>query len=259
MTDPIQAWTAELSADPDSLVFLQLGEALRRRGLLDGALTVARGGTARYPDLAEAHDLLARIHSDRGEGDAAFDAWTTALRLQPEMVGPLKGLGFLCYRMGDYPRALRQLEAAAALAPGDPTLSVAIARVRSRLDEDAPSRSGDPFADAEGWQGTTLLLDARGRRLAGTMLDPAGQEVGDAFAARLAGVSREATRATLLLDLGHWQAIYVEGASAQLVLIEPAEDTLLVVRRPADTPAGRLPLVAGRAGVLARKWLERMA
>lgn len=259
MTDPIEAWTAELSADPDSLVFLQLGEALRRRRLLDGALTVARGGVQRYPDLAEAHDLLARILSDRGEGDAAFDAWTNALRLQPEMVGPLKGIGFLCYRMGDFVHALRQLEAAAALAPDDPSLTVAISRVRTRLEEQSTGLPADPFDGTEGWHGITMLLDSRGRRLAGSLLAPNGEDRSDAIAARLAGVSREASRAAVLLDLGYWQAIQVEGQSAQLVLTEPAKDVVLVIQRPADTPPGRLPLIADRAGALARRWLERMA
>jgi len=259
VTDPIAAWTAELSADPDSLVFLQLGEALRRRRLLDGALAVAKGGVQRYPDLAEAHDLLARVLSDRGEGDAAFDAWTTALRLQPEMVGPLKGLGFLCYRMGDFVRALRQLEAAAALAPDDPSLAVAIPRVRARLEQQATGMPADPFEGTEGWHGTTMLLDARGRRLAGSLLAPDGEDHSDAIAARLAGVSREANRAAVLLDLGYWHAIQVEGRSAQLVLTEPAKEVVLVIQRPADTPPGRLPLIADRAGALARRWLERMA
>lgn len=258
MTDPIETWTAELSADPDSLVFLQLGEALRRRRLLDGALAVARGGVQRYPDLADAHDLLARVLSDRGEGDAAFDAWTTALRLQPEMVGPLKGIGFLCYRMGDFVRALRQLEAAAALTPDDPALAVAIARVRTRLEEQASGLPADPFVGTEGWHGATMLLDARGRRLAGSMLAPDGDDRSDAIAARLAGVSREASRAAVLLDLGYWQSIQVEGSSAQLVLTEPAKETVLVIQRPPDTPSGRLPLIADRAGALARRWLERM-
>ena len=258
MTDPIEAWTAELSADPDSMVFLPLGEALRRRRLLDGALAVARGGVQRYPELADAHDLLARVLSDRGEGDAAFDAWTTALRLQPEMVGPLKGIGFLCYRMGEFGRALRQLEAAAALAPDDPSLAVAIQRVRARVEQEALGVPADPFEGTEGWHGVTMLLDSRGRRLAGSLLAPDGEDRSDAIAARLAGVSREASRAAVLLDLGYWQAIQVEGSSAQMVLTEPAKDVVLVIQRPADTPSGRLPLVADRAGALARRWLERV-
>ena len=44
MSDDIRGMTAELAADPDSLVFLELGEALRRRGQPDAAFKVARTG-----------------------------------------------------------------------------------------------------------------------------------------------------------------------------------------------------------------------
>ena len=37
MTDDIRALTARLAEEPTSLVFLELGEALRRRGQLDAA------------------------------------------------------------------------------------------------------------------------------------------------------------------------------------------------------------------------------
>jgi len=259
VTDQIQEWTAEISADPDSLAFLPLAEALRRRGHLDSALAVARHGVARYPDLAEAHDLLGRIHSDRGEGDAAFDAWTMSLRLEPEAVGPLKGLGFLSFRMGDLPRSLRQLEAAATLAPGDPTLSIAIARVREQMRAAPEAPPPDPYIGREGWDGTTMLVDHRGRRLAGTLRRKDGVDASDEVAAQLAGVSREASRAAVILDLGHWQALYLEGPSALFVLTEPTDETLLVIGRGPDTPPGRLPLIADRATALARRWLERLA
>ena len=81
--ETIQALTAQLARDPGSLVFLPLAEALRRRGQLDAALTVANAGAARYPEMAGAYDLIARIQSDRGEGDLAFDAWTTVLGSTP--------------------------------------------------------------------------------------------------------------------------------------------------------------------------------
>jgi hypothetical protein len=58
MPDDIRAMTAELAADPASLVFLDLAEALRRRGQLDAAQKVTRTGLARYPELAAAHDPL---------------------------------------------------------------------------------------------------------------------------------------------------------------------------------------------------------
>ncbi|MFN2316824.1 MAG: roadblock/LC7 domain-containing protein [Gemmatimonadales bacterium] len=258
MTDDIQRWTTELSTDPDSLVFLELGEALRRRRHLDGALAVARSGVARYPQLAEAFDLLGRIESDRGEGDAAFDAWTTALRLQPRMVGPQKGMGFLFFRLGDLTRSLRHLEAAAAGAPGDPTLSVALARVRALLDEAPPEVKPDPYADADEWAGHAMLLDTRGRVLAGGLRAGLVTDPSEPVAAHLAGVGREAARTTELLGLGYWQRIVVEGMTSHLVVTEPAEGTLLVIRRGAETPPGRLARMADRADALARRWLEQI-
>lgn len=258
MTDDIQRWTTELSTDPDSLVFLELGEALRRRGHLDGALAVARSGVARYPQLAEAFDLLGRIESDRGEGDAAFDAWTTALRLQPRMVGPQKGMGFLFFRLGDLTRSLRHLEAAASLAPGDPTLSVALARVRAQLDAAPPAASVDPYAGADEWAGHAMLLDTRGRVLAGGLRAGLSVDPSEPVAAHLAGVGREATRTASLLGLGYWQRIVVEGVTSHLVVMEPAAETLLVIRRGAETPPGRLARLADRADALARRWLEQV-
>jgi hypothetical protein len=79
MTDDIRALTARLADEPASLAFLELAEALRRRGQLEAAYKVARGGVSRYPGLADAHDLIARVLSDQGELAGAFDAWSSAL------------------------------------------------------------------------------------------------------------------------------------------------------------------------------------
>ena len=66
------ALTQRLADEPSSLAFLDLGEALRRRGQLEAAYKVARGGLNRYPGLADAHDLMARILSDQGDFAGAF-------------------------------------------------------------------------------------------------------------------------------------------------------------------------------------------
>jgi len=83
VTDDIRTLTARVAEEPSSLAFLELGEALRRRGQLEAAHKVARGGLARYPALADAHDLVARILGDQGDLAGAFDAWVEALRLDP--------------------------------------------------------------------------------------------------------------------------------------------------------------------------------
>jgi tetratricopeptide (TPR) repeat protein len=262
IVDDIQALTGQLARDPSSLVFLPLAEALRRRGQLESALTVAEQGAARYPEMAGAYDLLAKIRSDRGEGDLAFDAWTTVLRLDPDHIGAHKGLSFLCFRAGDHARSLRYLERAVELAPADSALRTALARVREATGaktvpgfvEPAP----DPGRALEPEPGQALLVDREGRVLAGGVFDAAGAEAGDAVAAVLAGVSKEAERAARLLGLGPWRRIALEGGPAHFELRAPTGDTLLLVTRPREVPAGRLSLMAERASASARRWLEEL-
>jgi tetratricopeptide (TPR) repeat protein len=131
MADDIRGMTAELAADPDSLVFLDLAEALRRRGQLDAAYKVARTGLGRYPELARAHDLCGRIFCDRGESDQAFEAWVTALQLDAGLVSAHKGLGFLYYQAGDPASAETHLAYAAQADPDDAGTVAALERVRA--------------------------------------------------------------------------------------------------------------------------------
>jgi tetratricopeptide (TPR) repeat protein len=113
MADQIRQWSDELARDSSSLVFLQLGEALRRQGELDLALKIAIRGLERHPHHADAHDLLARISADRGDLERAFDEWDMVLRLVPTHVGAMKGLGFVCFQQGRHEEAERYLKQAA--------------------------------------------------------------------------------------------------------------------------------------------------
>ncbi|HEX9893547.1 MAG TPA: tetratricopeptide repeat protein [Gemmatimonadales bacterium] len=257
MTDDIPALTARLAAEPASLVFLDLGEALRRRGQLESALTVVSGGSQRYPLLADAHDLLARIHADRGAGDAAFDAWTEALRHDPRHLGALRGLAYLAYRAGDFARAERHLVAALAIVPDDANAFSALARVRERRQSELPPPAPVPAPSDEPIE--SVLVDAQGRRLSGTLSRRDGADGSDAVAAELVGVSREAARATRLLGLGNWRAVSIECAEVQFYIVPPTPETMMLARTESATPAGRLALFAERSAAAARRWLERTA
>src|SRR5262250_8437 len=147
MSDDIRGMTAELAADPDSLVFLDLGEALRRRGQLDAAYKVTRTGLVRYPQLARAHDLCARILSDRGEPDRAFEAWVTALQYDGGLVSAHKGLGFLYYQAGDLPSAEKHLGYAVQADPDDGGTQAALERVR--LQQAGAGESGQAQVEAQ--------------------------------------------------------------------------------------------------------------
>lgn len=268
MTDEIRTLTARLAEEPSSLAFLELAEALRRRGQLDAAYKVARGGLARYPALADAHDLMGRILGDQGDLAGSFDAWAEALRLDPMRIGALKGIAFLYFRAGDVPAALEHLRRAAEIDPDDQSIIQAMDRVRTSPapvspTEPAPAPAGSPptadsaavaVAHGNGDHGV-MLVDGNGLRLNGTLRSPSNEDVGDRVAAELAGVSKEASRTSRLLGLGTWQAIAVESPEGNLYLVAPTPDTLLLTVRDASLPMARLGLIAERAARDAREWL----
>ena len=300
MSDDIRTLSAEVAADPSSLVFLQLGEALRHAGRLDAAAKVAVQGLSRYPDLPEGHDLYARILVDQGDLEGAFDEWDMTLRVDSTHAGAHKGLGYLYFKADDLHSALRHLEAAAAQRVGDQYLTAAIARVRERMAEEkavdvvpAPdpvqaeaAKEGPPRpaeaaapAPAPAWDAPAsasvesppesvlnpleddglLLVDAVGLRLLGAMAAAGGPAVADRVAAELAGVSKEASRAVRLLQLGEWQSLALETSTANFFLVPPTPETLLLAMREPGVPMARVALGAARALNAARRWLERGA
>jgi Flp pilus assembly protein TadD len=201
VSDDIRTLTIRLTEEPTSLAFLELAEALRRRGQLDAACKVARGGLGRYPGLADAHDLMARILSDQGDLAGAFDAWADALRLDPMSTSALEGIAFLSFRAGDAGAAIDHLQRAAEADPDDRSIAQALARVRRESREMTPAAvpepepvasamlaeapaepprleppdSGSPFAGLEGGH-SLVLVDASGLRLAGSLPAPGGEE-----------------------------------------------------------------------------------
>jgi tetratricopeptide (TPR) repeat protein len=297
VSDDIRTLTARVADEPTSLAFLELAEALRRRGQLDAAGKVARGGLSRYPGLADAHDLLARILSDQGDLAGAFDAWADALRLDPMRTGALKGIAFLYFRAGDATAAIEHLQRAAEVDPDDISIAQALAKVRreSRTPPSAPAAEvvpedtpvptpapqvplelaepeprpvvtapprqsdepGSPFAALDGGH-AVVLVDANGLLLVGSLTTPAGTEAGERVAAELAGVSREVSRAARLLGLGLWQSITLECPDAHVVLVQPSGETVLLAAREPSLPIARVALLADRAAREAKRWLERV-
>jgi predicted regulator of Ras-like GTPase activity (Roadblock/LC7/MglB family) len=101
-----------------------------------------------------------------------------------------------------------------------------------------------------------LLVDANGLRLGGRLADQSTDPAGDRVAAQLAGVSREAARATRLLGLGTWHTISIESPDGHVVLTPASADTVVVAAREPSLPMARVALLADRAARSARGWLE---
>lgn len=270
MADDIRALSAQLAQDPQSLVFLRLGEVLRRKGQLDAALRVAMNGLERHPHLADAHDLYARVLTDQRDYERAFDEWDMAVRIAPNHTGALKGLAFLYFKVGDVAQAESHLEAARKVEPDDPSIDQAITMMRGGTSPPAPTAQPAPtppasqpldearvFAGLEGANEGLLLIDHAGRVLGGALRNPSGADVTDAVAAYLAGVSQEAARTAKLLGLGAWNGLSAEGHHGNVHLGHPTSEALLLVVRERGMPLGRLAILAQRATAMARRWLEK--
>jgi predicted regulator of Ras-like GTPase activity (Roadblock/LC7/MglB family) len=278
MSEDVKSLSAELARDPQSLVFLRLGEMLRQKRQFEAAVRVALHGLERHQHLADAHDLYARILADRHDYERAFDEWDMTLRIAPHHTGALKGLAFLYFKVGDLAQAESHLQDAHRVAPDDPSIAQAFAVIRGEAPtaDVAPSEpddwSGEPmpatdvvaplpetrvFAGLEGAQEGLLLLDAAGLVLGGALKTPDGGDVTEAVAAYLAGVSHEAARTAKLLGLGTWRGLSAEGQAGHVHVGQPTPDSMLLVVRDRSVPLGRLSLLAQRAAQAARRWLER--
>ncbi|MEP6589750.1 MAG: roadblock/LC7 domain-containing protein [Gemmatimonadota bacterium] len=248
MTDSIPT----LPSTTQGLAFLDLGERLRQRGQFEAAATVALAGLVRYPALADAHDLLARIRADQGHDAPAIAAWRAALECEAGHVGALKGLAFIAFRAQNFVTAEQYLETAASHAPHDATILAALDRVRSA----APAPAAETFRLDDPASGL-LLFDAQGMRLTGGIGPGSGERDADATAAEASGLAREADRATRFLRLGPWQQLVMESVDARVAVLALGAHATLLVRRSATTPPGRLLATSARAAELSRAWLEQ--
>lgn len=292
MSDEIRRLSDDLARDPSSLVFMPLADALRRAGQLDVALRVALRGLDRHPYLADAHDVLARIHADRGDLERASDEWEMALRLDPAHAQANLGLGFVDFRRGNLESAERRLSAVGE-PEQHPGVATALAHVRSartartssvvapaeptpptppvapppiptpavkEFPAPDPTRARHLFASAlDGTDQSALLMDADGLVLAGAYADPTGTDVAEVVAAELAGVSGEAERAMRHLGLGAWTSLLVEADDAVVAMTPAPLGSLLVVSVSRQTPVGLVRLLLDRALGRARDWLARVS
>ena len=226
--DDIRRGSDELAADPGSLAYAALAEALRQQGDLAGAERIARRGIERHPGHAPGLVVLARIAEGRGDRQAAGEWWERA------RLAEARGSATAMRRTSGGIRAVpRRPTPAAPLRPVSltPAMQPAHGAARPEIVR-------------------SLVADADGLLLASPM---ASDDLGvlEAMAAAVAGVGDDATRAARHLGLGAWRAIVLE-TSADTLAIAPASDGALTVLSVArQVPLGRtralLRLAAARA------------
>ena len=261
MSDSIRRLSEMLSRDQGSLVFVELGEELRRSGKIEAARTVAETGLARHPNLPDAHDLYARVLADLGHVERAKDEWDITVALDARHIGAHKGLAYIYYQGGEYDRALEHLESALAVDPSDRSIAQALYMVRQAQSSDHQRQArlvdgSDVFIGLDEHKGGVLLVDLRGRMLGGYMEDEKGGDISEEVGAYLAGASQEAQRTARFLDIGEWEWMMAETSGGNIHLSQPTSQTILFLVRETTVPSGRLAVLAERAGKAALQWLE---
>jgi predicted regulator of Ras-like GTPase activity (Roadblock/LC7/MglB family) len=279
--EDIRAMSEQLAADPSSLIFLPLCEALLSRGDIAHAARVARRGADRHGGRADAQDLVARIALAQGDPATAEAAWTNALRIQTEFGAAHRGLGFLRYQQGRFDEAEQHLGIVRAAQPNDPALEAAFAAVQAARAEIAageaptvesatlpPLRAAASAAPANGAEAAgslfddalgdtaqvALLLDRDGLVVAGRYLTADGSDLGAVIGAHLSGVSEEAARAMRHFGLGAWTRIALE-AEAATISMAPSGEGVTLVAAPRDVPLGFVRRTLDQCATLARRWL----
>ena len=128
--------------DPDGRVFAPLADAYRRQGDLVQALELLRDGLDRHSDFAPALVVAGWVRRDRGETDAAREAFGAALELDEENAEALRGIGELAAARGDRPVALESFQRLVDLEPDD-------LEILARLREIEGEEEGAPQVEAE--------------------------------------------------------------------------------------------------------------
>jgi predicted regulator of Ras-like GTPase activity (Roadblock/LC7/MglB family) len=232
--DDIRRWSDALAADPASLVYADLADALRRQGDLDAAERIARRGLDRHPGHAPGLVVLARIAEDRGDLPAASEWWGRARAAETRGApapAPLRRASGGVRAVVRRPTPAAPLRAVSHTGTGTPTFVASFTGSRPEIVR-------------------SLVADADGLLLASpTASDDLG--VLESMAAAVAGVGDDATRAAKHLGLGAWRAIVLE-TTADTLAIAPASDGALTVLSVArHVPLGRsralLRLAATRA------------
>jgi tetratricopeptide (TPR) repeat protein len=108
-----------LARDPTSLAFAQLADLYRKAGRTREAVALCRDGLARYPHYTTARLILAKALTADGQLAAALVELNAILEMSPKDVQCYRLASEVHRRLGHIDDAVRHLEAAAELDPGD--------------------------------------------------------------------------------------------------------------------------------------------
>ena len=129
-----QRLQARYDEQPDSRVFAPLADCLRKLGRLQEALGVCHTGLSKHPRYSSAFVILGKIHLERGDDEAAREAFERVLDFDPQNLLALRQLAELDETRDDWPAAVDRWEQVTALEIDPVKAEERLEAARARLE-----------------------------------------------------------------------------------------------------------------------------
>lgn len=131
LASAIRRQEERLARDPTSLAFAQLADLYRKAGRTAEAAALCREGLRQYPHYTTARLILAKALLAEDRAAEALGEVQAILALSPRDVQGVRLAADIHRRLGQIDEAVRQLETAVALDPGDRESRSLLALLRS--------------------------------------------------------------------------------------------------------------------------------
>lgn len=155
----IAAYTEILAKDPRSTIFVSLGEAYRKMGMLDDARAVIEKGLRSLNDFSPAYIVLGRVFCQQGDYSGSVQAFEQALEYDPESLAALVGYARVCILLERTAKARDLLLTARALSPADPVINKLLLSLPEESKNQEPLETQESLSDGPEKQQPTAGLE----------------------------------------------------------------------------------------------------
>jgi tetratricopeptide (TPR) repeat protein/predicted regulator of Ras-like GTPase activity (Roadblock/LC7/MglB family) len=158
----IKSYQDKLRQNPDSLVFVQLADALRKKGQFDEALAACRSGLTRHPNLLSGQLMMGRVFTAKKEHGEAVEVLKRVVQREPNNLTAHALLSQAYMALGRFQEAIGEYQKILSLNPEDAAAQSALQGALDRMRRErsaasAPASGPAPVAPVASGAGDAQL------------------------------------------------------------------------------------------------------